>query len=247
MVRRLLHDRTSVAVVAGTVLVVTLALGVLSVFTAAAVDGSARDAATAAPVAQRGVVVSAPVRDGFAAVDGQVLARLRRHGPTSRVVTATARGIAARPADERAVLADVTDLPGRATLVEGRWARRDPGSPLEVTAPAAAAHAAGWQVGSRIRLPSLVDPTSAPVAVTLVGTWHADPADPVWADLPLGLTGVARGSVTTLGPLVPPEGALLGRCPPATAPYGGSPPTSRGSTRAALPPAATASALSVAT
>lgn len=215
---RLVHDRAPLTSLAVTVALVVALLGVHQTVASDAVDGAARAGVTTAPVTDRAVVVTLPLRGDLDAADEVVRTRLASPGRFSRVVSATARGVAGRSGSDRALLAEVSGLTERARLVQGRWPTTpaSEGAEVDVTVPIGVTRSTGWRIGRVVTLPSLVDPASDPVRVRIVGAWEADRADPVWADLPVGLTGVARGDYTTLGPFVVPEGTLARVAPSGT-------------------------------
>ena len=150
-------------------------------------------------------------------VDRRVRAALAGGGPdavVTRTSTMTSRGIEGRDETDRAVVADLADLPGRARLTAGAWpsAAGDDvgpgGSPLKVALPVTAAEQLDVAVGSRLFLPDLVNADAKPLP-RRTGTYEPTGVDEgLWVDDPLGLAGVSGSDFTTYGPFVAAEGSF---------------------------------------
>ncbi len=173
------------------------------------------------PPADRSYAVSAALAPGdLADADRAVRSGLRPLGPVpvSRVATTTSRGLQGRADTDRAVLADVADLPAVADLVDGDWARPPTGPAagpgggvVEVTLPEGAAQALGVGTGDVLALVDLIDDDAPPQEVRVSGVFRPrDPGAAVWTDLPLALSGVRESDFTSYGPFVLGPGGLDG-------------------------------------
>ncbi|HET7821204.1 MAG TPA: FtsX-like permease family protein [Ornithinibacter sp.] len=215
--RRLLTHPVALVAVATSVLMSMVVVATLQLLSSAIADASVRTT-LAVPGEQRSVALTAGVRPGeLADVDRRVRAALAQGGPdavVTRTSTVTSRGIEGRSETDRAVLADLADLKGRARLTAGAWpaspghAVGPGGAPLEVALPVVAAQALGVSVGSRLSLTDLVA-DAKPLPVVVTGTYEPTGVDDGrWIDDPLGLAGVARSDFTTYGPFVAAEGSF---------------------------------------
>ncbi len=116
------------------------------------------------------------------------------------------------------MLAEVDGLASVAELVDGAWptapagAAAEPGGGVvDVALPEPAAAGLGVAVGDRLSLVDLVDSQAPNQAVRVSGIFTvADPSAPVWADLPLAVSGVERSDFTSYGPFVLATGTLDG-------------------------------------
>ena len=216
--RRLLTHPVALVAVATSVLMSMVVVATLQLLSSSIADASVRTTLDV-PGDRRSVALTAGVRPGeLADVDRRVRAALAPGGPdavVTRTSTVTSRGIEGRADTDRAVLADVGDLPARARLTAGAWptAPGDDvgpgGAPLEVVLPVAAADALGATVGSRLALTDLVGGDAKPLNVIVTGTYEPTGVDDgLWVDDPLGLAGVNRSDFTTYGPFVVAEGSL---------------------------------------
>lgn len=215
--RRLLTHPVALVAVATSVLMSMVVVATLQLLSSAIADASVQTTLDV-PGDQRSVAVTAGVRPGeLADVDRRVRAALAPGGPdavVTRTSTVTSRGIEGRAETDRAVLADVADLAGRARLTAGAWPTPPGddvgpgGAPLEVVLPVAAAEALDVAVGARLSLTDLVA-GAEPLPVLLTGTYEPTGTDDgLWVDDPLGLAGVSRSDFTTYGPFVAAEGSL---------------------------------------
>ncbi|GAA1744319.1 ABC transporter permease [Nostocoides vanveenii] len=213
--KRVRTHLAALAAVWATLLISLLVLGSLQLFALVIGDASARGVLESADPAARTIAVNASIKAGTlparraevtAAIAGIPGARLYEAD------TAVARGIEGRGPQDRAVLADLPALTSLARLDVGAWPTPPAaGRPVEAVVPTATAHAAGWQVGQELRLPSLIDASAAPVQVRISGTFTPrDRSDPTWLDAPLALAGVGKGDFTAYGPLVLAPGAFDG-------------------------------------
>jgi len=216
--RRLLTHPVALVAVATSVLMSMVVVATLQLLSSAIADASVRTTLDV-PGEQRSVALTAGVRPGeLADVDRRVRAALARGGPdavVTRTSTITSRGIEGRDPTDRAVVADLADLAGRARLTAGAWptAPGDDvapgGAPLEVALPVAAAEQLDVTVGSRLSLTDLVDADAKPLPVVVTGTYEPTGVDEgLWVDDPLGLAGVSRSDFTTYGPFVAAEGSF---------------------------------------
>jgi len=216
--RRLLTHPVALVAVATSVLMSMVVVATLQLLSSAIADASVRTTFEV-PGERRSVVLTAGLRPGeLSAVDRRVRAALATGGPdavVTRTSTVISRGISGRADTDRAVLADVGDLPARARLASGTWphppaddlARGAVG--LEVVLPVDAARALGAAVGTRFTLLDLIDDTGKPLAVVVTGTYQPTGVDDGrWVDDPLGLAGVTRSDFTTFGPFVTAPGSL---------------------------------------
>ncbi len=176
---------------------------------AVATDGLHRSVLSAPP-AGRVIVVSTdlppdrvdeldrPVRAELVramAASGGEVARVVRTGSFSDPRTATGE------VTNLAAFESLEGIEGHATLADGRWAEAG-ASPVEATLSDVAARALGVTTGGRLSLVSRTD-ASRTVEISIVGTWHADPDDAIWAGDPLETTGSTTvGSFQTSGPFV---------------------------------------------
>lgn len=217
--RRLGSHPVAVAAIAVSVLASLVVVTALQLLSAAITDSGVRSALDV-PATERSVVLSASLRPGdLAPVDAafrRAVAGLPDPGVT-RVGTATTRSLPGRAATDRALLADVEGIEEAARLTAGRWpARPDEAAAtgrgrVEVALPDAAAEGLGVGVGDTLRLADLVDALAPVVTVEVVGTFlPRSPQDALWADLPLGLDGVAESDFTTYGPFVVAAGTFDG-------------------------------------
>ncbi len=217
--RRLGSHPVAVAAIAVSVLASLVVVTALQLLSAAITDAGVRSALDV-PATERSVVLSASLRPGdLAEVDaafGRAVAGLP-DATVTRVGTATTRSLPGRAATDRALVADVEGIEEAARLTAGRWpARPDEAAAtgrgrVEVALPDAAAEGLGVGVGDTLRLADLVDTTAPVVTVEVAGTFLPRSAqDPLWADLPLGLDGVAASDFTTYGPFVVAAGTFDG-------------------------------------
>ncbi|WP_238433568.1 FtsX-like permease family protein [Micromonospora tarensis] len=201
-----------VAAVLAALVAVALVTG-LSDYNRRAVDAGQRALIAAAPVEERGLLVSgsggrdaaefasrdkavrAGFANGFAGVPVSVAAA--RYG-TGRELTGDL-GQVPRPDDEPifANLAALDDLTGHAELTGGAWPR--PGAnPVQVSLPERVAGALGLGVGDRV--PVRDRATEQRGELVLAGTWRPrDPTDPYWLLAP-GVGAGSVGSGTSYGP-----------------------------------------------
>jgi hypothetical protein len=174
------------------------------------------------PPADRSFTVSAALDPGeLEAADRAVRSAVEPLGPVpvTRVATTTSRGIDGRPDTDRAVLADVGDLPDAADLVDGAWpqapggsAARPGGGVVDVALPEDAATALGVAVGDELTLVDLVDDDAPRQEVRVSGVFRPrDAQDVLWTDLPLALTGVQESDFSSYGPFVLAPGGLDGK------------------------------------
>ena len=216
--RRLLTHPVALVAVATSVLMSMVVVATLQLLSSAIADASVSTTLDV-PGERRSVALTAGVRPGeLADVDRRVRAALAGGGPdavVTRTSTMTSRGIEGRDETDRAVVADLADLAGRARLTAGAWpsAAGDDvgpgGSPLEVALPVTAAEQLDVAVGSRLFLPDLVNADAKPLPVVVTGTYEPTGVDEgLWVDDPLGLAGVSRSDFTTYGPFVAAEGSL---------------------------------------
>ena len=154
--RRLLTHPVALVAVATSVLMSMVVVATLQLLSAAIADASVRTTLGVAGEA-RSASVTAGLRPGeLADVDRRVRDAMAAGGPdavVTRTGTVTSRGILGRAETDRAVLADLDDLAGRAELVSGTWPT-PPGDDvgpgrgtLEVALPVAAADVLGVGAG----------------------------------------------------------------------------------------------------
>ena len=216
--RRLLTHPVALVAVATSVLMSMVVVATLQVLSSAIADASVRTTLEV-PGERRSVALTAGLRPGeLADADRRVRAALAQGGPdavVTRTSTVTSRGIQGRAAADRAVLADVADLPARARLTAGDWPAAPGtdvapgGRALEVALPTAAADALDATVGTRLSLVDLVDGTAKPLTVVVSGTYEpTGVGEGSWVDDPLGLVGVTRSDYTTYGPFLAAPGSL---------------------------------------
>ncbi|HSO65302.1 MAG TPA: FtsX-like permease family protein [Ornithinibacter sp.] len=214
----MLTHPVALVAVATSVLMSMVVVATLQLLSSAIADASVRTT-LAVPGDARSVALTAGLRPGeLTDTDRRVRGALVAGGPdavVTRTSTATSRGIRGRADNDRARLADVSELEQRARLVEGAWPTPPsddvaPGrAALEVVLPVAAAEALGVSVGARLALTDLVDRGAEPLVVVVTGTYEPTGVeDGLWVDDPLGPAGVARSDFTTYGPFVAAEGAL---------------------------------------
>lgn len=215
-VTRLLRRRLGAHPVALATIVLSMFTVMLVVVSLQLIVGRIVDAGVgnvlSADVGQRSVAVRASVDDADAArVDATVRSHLERLGPRTQVSTvgvATVRGIVGRGATDRAQVAQADRLEDAAELIAGAWPQPAAGSSgrsvQQATVPESAATALNLGVGDVVRLPDLVSTQRAPLSLRISGIFRIrDEQSPVWADLPLAASGVARGSdYTTYGPFM---------------------------------------------
>ncbi len=216
--RRLLTHPVALVAVATSVLMSMVVVATLQLLSSAIADAGVRTTLEVSSD-QRSVALTAGLRPGeLADVDRRVRAALAQGGSdavVTRTSTATSRGIKGRADTDRAVLAEVADLPAHARLTTGTW----PGTPgadvapgataLEVVLPGAVAAALDATVGTRLALVDLVGGATKPLDVLVTGTYEPTGVDEgAWLDDPLGLAGVTRSDYTTYGPFVAAPGAL---------------------------------------
>jgi len=216
--RRLLTHPVALVAVATSVLMSMVVVATLQLLSSAIADASVRTTLEV-PEDRRSVALTAGLRPGeLTDVDRRVRAALARGGPdavVTRTSTVTSRGIEGRAGTDRAILADVADLPARARLTAGDWPK-EPGdgvgpgrAPLEVVLPVAAAEALGATVGTRFTLPDLVISGAEPLDVVVTGTFEPTGVDEgLWVDDPLDLAGATRSDFPTYGPFVTAPGAF---------------------------------------
>ena len=216
--RRLLTHPVALVAVATSVLMSMVVVATLQLLSSAIADASVRTTLEVQGE-RRSVALTAGLRPGeLADVDRRVRAALAQGGRdavVTRTSTLTSRGIQGRDDTDRAVLADVADLPARARLTAGAWPAAPGGdvapgaAELEVVLPGAAAAALEASVGTRLALVDLVDGAAEPLVVVVTGTYEPSGVDEgTWVDDPLGLAGVGRSDYTTYGPFVVAPGAL---------------------------------------
>ncbi|MFE9192000.1 FtsX-like permease family protein [Micromonospora sp. NPDC007208] len=201
-----------VAAVIAALVAVAMVTG-LSDYNRRAVEAGQRALVAAAPVEERGLVVSgAAGRDAaeFATRDKAVRAEFTGGLAGVPVTVAVARygtgreltgdlGQITRPKDEPvfANLATLDDLAGHAELTGGAWPT--PGAnPVQVSLPERVAGALGLSIGERVPLRDRA--TERASQLVLAGTWRPrDPTDAYWLLAPGVGTGNA-GSGTSFGP-----------------------------------------------
>jgi hypothetical protein len=181
--------------------------------------GGLRRAITAAPPADRVLVVVTTGRPAdVAGIDSVITAEVgRAMAATGGEVERVARSGSFAPAGvdpgevrTLTALASYGGIARHAGLVEGDWplAGRDP---IEAVLSEGAARSLGLQIGDGISLANRLDPSTV-VEIIVSGIFRPDPADPYWAGDPLELTGVAElDQFTTSGPFVVSEEDLFGR------------------------------------
>jgi hypothetical protein len=218
--RRLWHDRVVVGATGLLVVVGLVQLAAAPIYTEAVTVGALRWAVGAAPADDTIVRVEATAAPGgIPAADRTVLDTVAVALPdvdtqrSRRLVTGSFGLPGPDGGDRRAVtvLASVTGIEERASLVDGRW----PDGPGDRTRPVAAAlvegvaERLGLASGDRVELMRL--PGGDTVEVEVVGLYRLDdPTDRFWSDDPLLANGVVDGrSFRTLGPFVVSEPALL--------------------------------------
>jgi putative ABC transport system ATP-binding protein len=198
--RRLLTHPVALVAVATSVLMSMVVVATLQLLASAIADASVRTTLDV-PGELRSVALTAGLRPGeLAGVDRRVRAALAQGGSdavVTRTSTATSSGIQGRADTDRAVVADVADLPSHAPLTAGAWpaapgADVAPGATaLEVVLPGRAAAALDATVGTRLALVDLVDGTAKPLVVVVTGTYEPTGADEgAWVD---DLLNVVRG------------------------------------------------------
>ena len=261
--RRLLTHPVALVAVATSVLMSMVVVATLQLLSSAIADASVRTTLDV-PGEQRSVALTAGRAPGeLADVDRRVRAALARGGPdavVTRTSTVTSRGIEGRDETDRAVLADLADLTGRARLTAGAW----PAAPGDDVGPGGAPSrwrcrwpprrrsTSPWARGSvadRPRTPtrsrcrsSSPAPTSRPGSTTACGSttrwdWRGSAAP---TSRPTARSWPPRGPSTARSPGRRPRpggGCRAGATsPPTTSPRCG-PTSSRSSTRCGTRPA----------
>jgi hypothetical protein len=209
--RRLSTHPVAVAAIVASVLLSLVVVTALRLLSTDIADAGVRSSLVVPP-GDRSLAVSASLRPGeLAAADASVRRALASHGdvPVTRVGTTTSRGIVGRADTDRAVLADVADLPSAAELVDGSWpatptgADAEPGGGVvDVGVPEATAAALHLGVGDELRLVDLVSDDAPDEVVRVSGVFRPSAQDPLWVDLPIALTGVEESDFTSYGPFV---------------------------------------------
>ncbi len=219
LLRRVGAHPAALVAVATSVLTSVLVVATLQLLTVGIADAGVR-AELGVPADQRGVVVTAGLRPGeLAAIDAKVRAAVAPGGAAAltRTGTATTRGLVGGADTDRVLLADLDGLAGRARVVEGALPEAPPsgaapaGAPVEVALPENVARALELSVGDRVGLTDLIDRDAPPLEVVVSGVLAPTGVDEgLWADDPLGRSGIVRTDFTTYGPFVLGEGALDG-------------------------------------
>lgn len=219
LLRRVGAHRTALVAVATSVLTSMLVVATLQLLSVGISDAAVRAELDVA-ARDRGVVLSAPLRPGeLGDADRRVreAAAAGGAGTLTRTATATTRGLRGGAENDRVLLADVDALQERARLVSGVWpsapaaGTRPGGEPVEAVLPENVAAALGVATGDRLGLTDLIDREAPPLEVVVVGVVAPTGVEAGrWADVPLGLRGVARTDFTTYGPVVLAAGAFDG-------------------------------------
>jgi FtsX-like permease family len=182
--------------------------------------GGLQQAVAAAEPADRGVDVRLSLRpDQLPSTDAVVRPAVAHalqsvDGPVSRIVRAdpfTAASSDPATTKDLVAIGSYDGLADHARLTGGRWAR--PGStPIEATLSDAAASALQVDVGDRLSLIDIRQP-SVRADLVVVGRWSPlDPDEAYWFGNVLELQGTEPGAgFATRGPLVVPEEDLVGR------------------------------------
>ena len=237
--RRLLHDRLVAGATAALVVVGLVQLTATPIYTEAVTLGALRWSATSAPAEETTIRIGGSTApETAAALDRVAVDAGRSVDPRARIVrrlttgtfqlpTAGAEPVPAGPEDapdgssageaeaktDVTVLASVTGLEDHATLTDGRWPGDGEASAddaLPAALQAGVAERLGLELGQRLDLESTRG--GQPLAVEVVGLYRIDdPIDRFWTGDPLLVDGVVDGrNFRTIGPLVVPEGDLLG-------------------------------------
>lgn len=213
-VQRIRAHPGAVAAVAATIVLSTLVIGTLQVFSAAVADGAVTGTLAAASPDGRSITVTGSTTAGLEKMDAAVASareELPGDATTYRWVVSASYGLRGRPETEHVQLAEVVGARGAADLVAGAWPTPSAGTePIEVAVNEVTARDLGWSVGTTARMTDLI--TSDPGRRLRVSAiWRpADPGAEVWRDDPFGGAGVIRTDFTTFGPLIVAGGTLGG-------------------------------------